>query len=155
MDVGWPSTGSARRDNKVACFVSFHSTANWSGAPMIRRPSSRAIASVGSSHVRMVWWGSSRCASSRMRFHASFADSCIGTRKRKGFFQRREMLRAGCGNVNPDLTGRERWEGRERREREKLSCICFTKPYVPTQYLLSLLSFLALLSSLFLLLPVI
>src|SRR5689334_732965 len=35
-----------------------------------------------------------------MRFHASFADSCIGTRKRWGIDQGREMLRNGCGKVN-------------------------------------------------------
>ena len=51
---GWPMTGSASRDSSVACLVSFHSTANWSGAPTISRPSSRAIASVGSSQVRIV-----------------------------------------------------------------------------------------------------
>src|ERR671921_1871369 len=85
---------------------------------MMSRPSSRAIASVGSSHVRIVWSGSSRCASSRMRFHASLADSCIGTRKRKEFFLGREMLRAGCGNVNRDLTsgkgGRDGKGGKEK-----------------------------------------
>ena len=53
-EVGWPMTGSASLDSKVACLVSFHSTANWSGAPTISRPSSRAIASVGSSQVRIV-----------------------------------------------------------------------------------------------------
>src|SRR5690349_8094342 len=35
-----------------------------------------------------------------MRFHASFADSCIDTRKRWGIDQGREMLRNGCGKVN-------------------------------------------------------
>src|SRR3954468_16842951 len=35
-----------------------------------------------------------------MRFQASFADSCIGTRKRWGIDQGREMLRNGCGKVN-------------------------------------------------------
>src|SRR5215207_7615152 len=65
------------------------------------------MASVGSSHVRIVWSGSSRCASSRMRFHASFADSCIGTRKRKGFFPGREMLRVRYGNVNRGLTKKD------------------------------------------------
>src|SRR4029079_2001205 len=78
----------------------------------MRRPSSRAIASVGSSQVRMVWSGSSRCASSRMRFHASLADSCIGARERWEIFQGREMLRVGCGKVNPGLT-------REKRANEK------------------------------------
>src|SRR5918992_2013006 len=82
---------------------------------MMRRPSSRAIASVGSSHVRIVWSGSSRCASSRMRFQASFADSCIGTRKRKEFFQGREMLRARYGNVNRVLTGKVREVGEIRK----------------------------------------
>src|SRR4051794_26264784 len=71
----------------------------------MRRPSSRAIASVGSSHVRIVWSGSSRCASSRMRFQASLADSCIGTRKRREFFPGREMLRVRYKNVNRVLTG--------------------------------------------------
>src|SRR4051794_205302 len=40
-----------------------------------------------------------------MRFQASLADSCIGTRKRKEFFPGREMLRARYKNVNRVLTG--------------------------------------------------
>src|SRR6185503_14909689 len=40
-----------------------------------------------------------------MRFQASLADSCIGTRKRKEFFPGREMLRVRYKNVNRDLTG--------------------------------------------------
>src|SRR6185437_7730392 len=90
------------------------------------RPSSSAIASVGSSHVRMVWSGSSRCASSRMRFQASLADSCIGTRKRKEFFQGREMLRARYGNVNRVLTekiGEHRAGDRSRESQTFLSTV--------------------------------
>src|SRR6478672_4080412 len=39
-----------------------------------------------------------------MRFHASLADSCIGTRIRWGIDQGREMLRNGCGKVNRATT---------------------------------------------------
>jgi hypothetical protein len=41
-----------------------------------------------------------------MRFHASFADSGIGTQNGGGFFQGQEMLRAGCGKVNAEELAR-------------------------------------------------
>src|SRR6266496_3320659 len=47
--VGRPNTRSAARASTVACFDSFHSTANWSGAPTIDRKSTR----LNSSHVEI------------------------------------------------------------------------------------------------------
>src|SRR5918992_648807 len=54
-----------------------------------------------------------------MRFQASFADSCIGTRKRKEFFPGREMLRARYRIVNRDLT--EKSERRSEKIFPRLS----------------------------------
>src|SRR6267143_6034620 len=75
--VGRPNTRSAARASTLACFCSFHSTANWSGAPTIRRSSSSAIGTAGSSHVRTVASGSSRRASSSSRRQASLVDCSI------------------------------------------------------------------------------